>query len=1446
VAVRVSARSGYDLEYMLKGQAGDGKERTAGGYYMNAAQAGEAPGRWYGAGAAALGFAHGSQVAPEAFRKVYSQVNPQTGEQLGRKPGGYQKFAEIYARLLAAEPEATAERRLELEREAAKGARRSPIYTDSAAEFDKTISVVHASIRENGRRAHEAGDTEAERFWTVKEQRWQEILQEAARAGIEHMAYHAGWTRTGYHGKRVDGVELGRWERALPVVTAWLQGTNREGEPHDHVHVVWARMALTESDGKWRALDTMRLRGQLGAMAAVCAAYVESALTREFGVEWVARKDGLGNELAGVTPEWKDAYSTRTQKVDAKQAELAASFEAKYGHAPNQREMLFIRHAARDQSKRAKKNEPVDWNKLTETWDTTMGGQLAGLADEVLWRRHTGQPSQVPSAELQEQAIRTALDRMQREHSTWTRADLVKALGWACGPQFANMDPDTRIDLLHDMATRALSAGYGVVCLEAPDPVPVPPSLRRDYDGRSVYTAPGTERYATRGTLDREQELVERSRRPGAPHLSRESAAASLGADAATLDRVLHAAARDATQTTRTGLRHDQAAMVYEALISPRRVSVGVGPAGSGKTHTVGAGAQAWHARGGHVIGITASQAARNVLHRAGIEHAENSTVFLNRIDAGDRLPARTLIVIDEGSTLSMGDLARIVEVAERDDAKVFITGDHQQLAAVEAGGGMNLLARQLGHTQLAQPVRFREPWEPKASLRLRVGDQAALDEYDEHGRISGGNRNHVFEDARKAYVAGRWAGQDMLLMAYTREDCRELSRMIRDDLIHLGLVDGGRAATIAEGVQASAGDMIVARENDHNVTTDDGHELTNGDIFRVEKVTDWGMIVRRVLEAGDDGQPRFAATTFLYRKHRYATTDLGYAVTAHNGMGGTVGRGEAVFTGGETREWTYVAMTRGRERNTARVVTRPREANPRPGTDKDPELARYGYIEAERAGLPPEQRDREDERLREPIGVLADALEREAGEEAATEYQHRQQVQADHLGLLHARWQDLTRTADQERYRQILARHLPPEYRAAPDTEKSAWLWRTMKQAELAGYDLHEAVGVAIRRRSLAGSRDVHAVVDDRLRKDTQPSMPQPRGRYASRVPPVIGADRQQHLRDLARAMDDRKEWLGQAAAETSAPWAVTALGPVPGEPAARSDWQKRAAHIGAYRELYGHDDPADPIGPEPSSDAPERQADWHTARDAITRAGAEDMRDEQAFPETKLWHMRGTYRAETAWAPAHPGRKLRDIRRQAELTRQQRVRARAEAGAARKRGEADAAARHDQLEASAGALAGHYDRMEASLAEQAEDRKTWEKLTASPRRLARAADAELRRRYPDRPMEPLRSAEPEIDDQTSTEPEPGDDGQPSQPEWVRRLEVDREVFRAKAEDRQNVRVPAEDHEWEDEGEAWPEAEDTHDAILQPPPPEPTLPPAAQRAAETAREAEPERGELS
>ena len=64
--------------------------------------------------------------------------------------------ADHLARLTAAEPHATAERLIELEREAAKATRQPAAYTDVTVSFSKSISVLHASIRENTRRARVA------------------------------------------------------------------------------------------------------------------------------------------------------------------------------------------------------------------------------------------------------------------------------------------------------------------------------------------------------------------------------------------------------------------------------------------------------------------------------------------------------------------------------------------------------------------------------------------------------------------------------------------------------------------------------------------------------------------------------------------------------------------------------------------------------------------------------------------------------------------------------------------------------------------------------------------------------------------------------------------------------------------------------------------------------------------------------------------------------------------------------------------------------------------------------------------------------------------------------------------------------------------------------------------------------------------------------------------
>jgi hypothetical protein len=78
----------------------------------------------------------------------------------------------------------------------------------------------------------------------------------------------------------------------------------------------------------------------------------------------------------------------------------------------------------------------------------------------------------------------------------------------------------------------------------------------------------------------------------------------------------------------------------------------------------------------------------------------------------------------------------------------------------------------------------------------------------DQHGRIRGAPPDQAMDQAARAYLATYLTGRNVLLMAADWARCRELSARIRDDLIQLGLVDAGPAIRIADGAEASAGDL--------------------------------------------------------------------------------------------------------------------------------------------------------------------------------------------------------------------------------------------------------------------------------------------------------------------------------------------------------------------------------------------------------------------------------------------------------------------------------------------------------------------------------------------------------------------------------------------------------------------------------------------------------------
>ena len=96
----------------------------------------------------------------------------------------------------------------------------------------------------------------------------------------------------------------------------------------------------------------------------------------------------------------------------------------------------------------------------------------------------------------------------------------------------------------------------------------------------------------------------------------------------------------------------------------------------------------------------------------------------------------------------------------------------------------------------------------------------------------------------------------------------------------------------------------------------------------------------------------------------------------------------------------------------------------------------------------------------------------------------------------------------------------------------------------------------------------------------------------WSAQVPALADPERRAYTAEIAAMMDARKDRIGEHAADSALPWAINARGPVPGHPLDGLDWQRRASSIGAWRELSGYDDPADPVGPEPVAAAPDMRA--------------------------------------------------------------------------------------------------------------------------------------------------------------------------------------------------------------------------------------------------------------
>jgi hypothetical protein len=153
-----------------------------------------------------------------------------------------------------------------------------------------------------------------------------------------------------------------------------------------------------------------------------------------------------------------------------------------------------------------------------------------------------------------------------------------------------------------------------------------------------------------------------------------------------------------------------------------------------------------------------------------------------------------------------------------------------------------------------------------------------------------------------------------------------------------------GDGVAAARSQHVGVGDLIISRRNDptiefHHSTpgADSLPSVRNGNRWRVAAID---AETNRVAAERLDDKARVVFDNDYLREH----VSLGYAVTVHSAQGVTADASHAVLSENTSRALLYVAMTRGRHTNTARIYEHTTEAHEygRQGTD-GPHIADRG-----------------------------------------------------------------------------------------------------------------------------------------------------------------------------------------------------------------------------------------------------------------------------------------------------------------------------------------------------------------------------------------------------------------------------------------------------------------------------------------------------------------------
>ncbi len=1301
MTILTTLHAGHDVAYLTAGQHAGGCAGAM-SYYT---ASGEPPGQWAGKGAAALGLT--GQVDPAVIARLYQHNIGPGGELLvarRQSRAAEEREEAAVAAYRAAHPYASATELAEV-RAAECGTDTHQVpYFDLTVDVVKSVSVLHASYRVAARRSRERGDDGQAAALDARAGEIEAAVLDSAREAVAWLERHATYTRTGHHSART-----GEWRDGDGLVASvFLHHISRDGDPHLHVHVaVWNRVQRADhADDKWRTLDSRSLHHQRLAVAPVTDRLVETRLSA-LGYVMVPRADGNGAEVGGVSQDVMDLFSSRSRALTPELQALIGQYQKAHGKPPSKRTIWLLGQQAAQNTRRSKAEarrtvagqagtaEPSEAQRLA-AWEIQTAQRevqaLSAVYQEVtrFAAGHAGRAPAVLDDAAKRKAARIAVAEVQQHHAVWSMAQLRFEVHRALPVLKPSTDAEA---LVAEVATLAVCgrAGADVVQVTAPDLTDVTSLGVRASDGGSIYRPPNEERYCTLAHLDTEQQILATATRTAPQLVTAEHARAAA---------------------ERTGLTAGQRDAVVTMLTATTATTALVAAAGAGKSHTMAGFARLWTTfTGRRVIGLATATNAARVLQSEGLAESYNIAEFLGKIEGSDQLRRpvplheNDVLVLDEASQLATADLVMVQEAARQAGARLVLVGDTEQLGAVEAGGMFRLLAREVPCAELHEVRRFDAAWEAGASVRLRAGEFTAYADYDRHGRMRGADQEAAYDRAAGMWLADHLRGKNVLLLAGSNSEAAELSRRVQAKLIQLGTVQRPHAA-LADGNQAGTGDLIRARLN--TKINAGGRELTNRDTLRI---TGWHGPDAQVRRRELDGT--WTSPFLVPRAYLADSAELDYAGNTHVGQGRTVDTAHLLVTGTLSRRSLYVGLTRGRESNTAHIVT---------GNTAPP-------------GHPPYQQV-------SPQSVIKAIVERDDADLSATEQIRHAQDRTGGTGHLLTLWSAAVRQSLYPRIDEQIKARL---------TESEAWryerehsrpvLHQKLRAAQLAGHDIGAVID-QITAAPMDAARSISSVLHGRLQQLQLPDLGH-NVTWAQRTP----KDAPAVAHELAAGLDQRARALGERLAVNPEPWLASQLGVLAphASPLLREDYARRAAAAAAYREAAGITDPGQAIAPEPHRGNPELDHLRQAAIRALELRNETEIIRRMNHGELEARILDG----DRAQASAPP-----DVSRELRLT------ARAEADAWQQ--SADAEAKHDPA-GSAGAkalasqMAARREQLQAANARY----EKWAVGTSERREAAGKAGTELERRG--------------LAQQTAGQRQPEPEGEPpTLVQWWRQLEAD------------------------------------------------------------------------